>query len=922
MDVLPENPDFAILTIIDAELEAVKKVFSLQGPIEKDGRLYYHGTVVGPDGTKYYIICTQSLSIGNNAASIAATDVINQFNPKYFFLVGIAGGIMNKKDLKLGDVVASTEIKYYELEKQTNGERKDRSGVLHNPALSILNVYGKVKSEDWWKGIDEERPSDKDNNPKAIAGQILSGDKLLGDPKSELLNRVLNQHDKALAVEMESGGFARALYEKSATSTTQFMVIRGISDFCNASENQKTRDDWRKYAANSSAVFAKKIIENTEIDTKRKTPHEVYLDDFDSSIPSKPKIEFSLKIQTPEGEISADSLHEYLKQNRKVLLNGPAGGGKSVIVTKLSRYMIQENIVPIFIELKKRNSKYSRKLREVDGSTVQDKMNVILNACSVPIDIEKIESFNKKRCIIVDGLNEISAGEYGQETPRMIIDAVYEYVKKTYPDTYCLVTDRLLPRNFFEGWKITKVQPIDPDEVKLVIDDKFDAGTYETLSEPNKEILSAPYFLDYSLERDSPVFASESAALEGFFQKHLELNESEIDVLATSVFQAKTKNHDLAFSLEDIKDFGDENIKNLQESGILKSVSEEKFVFDHQLKHEYLFSRFLAKNQAEWNSTSFDIATLESNSPESIYLTLQQIPDKDLADKFLLKVYDWNWNAAITSIIKNSKLEIKNYSEEIEIAMLALVAQKQFDSSHGTSSSAKEKLVSFESSIAKQFADAKDLKELFKIIGDVEPKSEWFKQWKALFTIDRKSEISEDTIKLIQSPNSLLGWTASNVLRECNLSESNQLKLRTILESSDADDPTQNTRRWRVIHTLGRFPSRENAKLLFNVLESDSYHWARYGGARALVEMVAATSDKELRGYILETLYDMLGNLKQNVLEEIGKTVFYKDAYGSWDEDAILLLEKIKGLQKHDQYTEKWNNTINEYKEKKWKNNP
>ena len=65
----------------------------------------------------------------------------------------------------------------------------------------------------------------------------------------------------------------------------------------------------------------------------------------------------------------------------------------------------------------------------------------------------------------------------------------------------------------------------------------------------------------------------------------------------------------------------------------------------------------------------------------------------------------------------------------------------------------------------------------------------------------------------------------------------------------------------------------------------------------------------------------MLENLKQNVLEEIGKTVFYKDAYGSWDEDAILLLKKIKGLQKHDQYTEKWNNTINEYKEKKWKNN-
>jgi len=118
---------------------------------------------------------------------------------------------------------------------------------------------------------------------------------------------------------------------------------------------------------------------------------------------------------------------------------------------------------------------------------------------------------------------------------------------------------------------------------------------------------------------------------------------------------------------------------------------------------------------------------------------------------------------------------------------------------------------------------------------------------------------------------------------------------------------------------LGKFPSQENAGLLFEALENDGYHWVRYGAARSLVEMSAITENDELRKYILNKLTELLEGMKQNVVEEIGKTVFHKDAKGTWKEDIIPILEKAKNLQTSGPYTEKWEKTKREFEEERWK---
>lgn len=646
-----------------------------------------------------------------------------------------------------------------------------------------------------------------------------------------------------------------------------------------------------------------------------------YIKELKSKLNPEPEIKFNISFTDGhETGNSVENLAEWIRTKRKLIMKGAAGGGKSVVVTDLINSLIGKKVFPVLIDL---TFDFSKQIKDLDPNNIESQMDILLKMSKGTTNIEHLKNFDGEIWIVVDGLNQIAAGDYGQETVRIILDIVGEYARKTTPNTYVLVTDRLAARGFTQSWDMVTLNPLSDQEITKQLDDSLGAGKYGNLTKINTSLLSRPFFLNIALKRKSSSLVSESATLNDFFTEQLQLGSDELDKLVKSSFEAYGTNRSLLFNLGEFKkSTSEETCEKLLSGGIIVKTGGNDARFDHQLFHDYLASRYIAVNVEIWGIGSFDILTLESNSLESIYLTLQQITDKDQADKFLREVYDWNWNAAITSIKNNSKLEIRNHSEEIETAMLALVAQKRFDRVYSTSTSAKNSLVDYETTLAKQFANAKDLKELFKIINDIEPKSEWFKQWKALFTINRESKIGEETINMIHSTNSIIGWTASNVLRECNLDASNQSQLRSILESSDANNPTQNTRRWRVIHPLGKFPSKQNADLLLGVLEKDDYHWARYGAARALIEMAAITGDKDLREHILGKLDNMLKNLKQNVLEEIGKTVFYRDASGSWDDYVIPLLEKIRGLQTHEQYTEKWENTITKYKEEKWKNSP
>lgn len=83
--------------------------------------------------------------------------------------------------------------------------------------------------------------------------------------------------------------------------------------------------------------------------------------------------------------------------------------------------------------------------------------------------------------------------------------------------------------------------------------------------------------------------------------------------------------------------------------------------------------------------------------------------------------------------------------------------------------------------------------------------------------------------------------------------------------------------------------------------------------------MAAITEDADMRKDILDKLGNMASKLRKNILDEIGKTVFYRNAYGQWDESVIPLLEKVKESKSDHVHDEDWEERLSKYKKGEWK---
>ncbi|WP_148680218.1 HEAT repeat domain-containing protein [Nitrosopumilus maritimus] len=645
-----------------------------------------------------------------------------------------------------------------------------------------------------------------------------------------------------------------------------------------------------------------------------------YLKELTTKLEAKPPPEhkFGITFSDENGEkFPITELHSIIKSKRKVILKGAAGSGKSNTVTEFLKSIVKEKVLPVFIPINGSETEFFKELEDARDESAESRIDKLLKMSSVEITVERLKSFEGDVIIVIDGINEFKSGDFGELTEKIIQD-VGEYVRQTSPHTYVLLTDRMDVRGALTGWNKITLNPLSEEEIRKNLDITIGKEQYE-LNDVSMSLLSRPFFLNIAMERCSASMTSESSVLNDFFKERLKMNEEEMKKLAKASFFAYQEGS-VSFELKNFVEItGQETFDKLLGGGAAFTTSDTHATFSHQLLHDFLVSEYLASHPENWDVDEFDIATLESSSLESIHLVMQQIENKELADRFLLEVYDWNWKAAIASIILNSKLGINNHSEDIVTAMLVLVAQKQFDNGYETSESAKNHLGDYEKTFGEQLTKANNLKELIDMISVMKSESDLFDEWKQLFTIKRDSEINDETLKLLKSDNSLIGWTASNVLRECNLSEENQKDLRDMYDYSDADVPNQNTRRWRIIHPLGKCPSEENKKLLFIALETDPYHWVRYGAARALVEMAAITEDADMRKDILDKLGNMASKLRKNILDEIGKTVFYRNAYGQWDESVIPLLEKVKESKSDHVHDEDWEERLSKYKKGEWK---
>ncbi|KAI9687977.1 MAG: hypothetical protein M1820_010375, partial [Bogoriella megaspora] len=302
-----------------------------------DNNIYHLGSM---QGHNVVIACLPKSEYGIANAAVVAQSLIESF-PKIRFglMVGIGGGIPDRNDVRLGDVVVSTPsstsggVIQFDFGKRTLGGNFERTGYLGKPPALLLSAIQTIISnyeifgskitdfiadasktftgpevakycvppdphqdrlfrsdyqhQDQTRACDGacdlsalvQRRSRGSEEPRVHYGLIASGNLVVKHAPSRI---EIAEKFNALCVEMEAGGLMDHF---------KCLVIRGICDYCDSHKNKH----WQPYAAMTAAAFAKELLSVVH-------PQEV-------------------QAEEPILRVSDPDAHRLLQQNHSLLLD-------------------------------------------------------------------------------------------------------------------------------------------------------------------------------------------------------------------------------------------------------------------------------------------------------------------------------------------------------------------------------------------------------------------------------------------------------------------------------------------------------------------------------------------------------------------------------------------------------------------------
>ncbi|KAI0455725.1 ankyrin repeat-containing domain protein [Xylaria acuta] len=229
-----------------------------------------------------------------NAATVAGNMHRTFPSLEVFLMVGIAGGAPGVDDVRLGDVVVSTELIQYDLGRALGEDRFETTAIPLRPSHELRNaitalraqheakpsripdiLYQIVQQNSHMKRYTSreslqdllfesayehpelestcnqcdhlrlvKRTPRRSNDPVIHYGVIASGDQVI---KYATTRDKLAQKFKALCFEMEGAGFIESL---------QCLVVRSICDYADSHKNKQ----WQRYAAATAAAYTKELL--------------------------------------------------------------------------------------------------------------------------------------------------------------------------------------------------------------------------------------------------------------------------------------------------------------------------------------------------------------------------------------------------------------------------------------------------------------------------------------------------------------------------------------------------------------------------------------------------------------------------------------------------------------------------------------
>jgi adenosylhomocysteine nucleosidase len=246
--------DVGILTVLTEELVAVVEQlerYRNYQSVQLPGGVQAHvAEVPADDGRALRVAAMQTLDRGPRSATVAFERLQKVFGPSVVLLVGIAGGI--RRDLAIGDVVIADEVVYYDARREAadgphrRGQSQPMTAALRHRLHEFFRRYG------------DAVPLGGDDSVPVRRGPIGSGDAVVTDSGSDILDFLRRFNEKTLAVETEAAGVGQAFYEylDRERALHGWLTIRGISDLADRAKGH----DRHRFAAQRAALVMDRLL--------------------------------------------------------------------------------------------------------------------------------------------------------------------------------------------------------------------------------------------------------------------------------------------------------------------------------------------------------------------------------------------------------------------------------------------------------------------------------------------------------------------------------------------------------------------------------------------------------------------------------------------------------------------------------------
>ncbi|MGW7514507.1 5'-methylthioadenosine/S-adenosylhomocysteine nucleosidase family protein [Streptomyces sp. NPDC054796] len=249
--------DVGVVTILSEELRAVVDELGLERHKEPSGLYFYHGDCATP-GKTVRVVATQCQSQGQRSTMAALENLRRHYNPRLWALVGVGGGI-HDEHARIGNVIVSTDVVYYENRKINPREDVRRRGEHRQAPAPVVHAVNAYFSDNGTPAHIPGRVSSHASEEFAVyQGVIGSGEAVIADRESDIRRYLTSYHEKVLAVDMEAGGLSQYWQENSVHGRNNpgWVVVRGVSD--NADQEKGHR--YHELAARNAAHVLRLLL--------------------------------------------------------------------------------------------------------------------------------------------------------------------------------------------------------------------------------------------------------------------------------------------------------------------------------------------------------------------------------------------------------------------------------------------------------------------------------------------------------------------------------------------------------------------------------------------------------------------------------------------------------------------------------------